>query len=116
MLDTFQIAQRVPVDAGAFKLAADGRKPDGEDGAKEADEDDGRVVDVEAGDGQVGREAVEHGGDEDERRGEEVAGVAERAEVKGPVAREDVRAAAQEDEELGHGVGEVLGGVWGVCC
>lgn len=87
-----------------------GREPDGEDGAEKADEDDGRVVGVAARDGQVGGQAVESAHDDDEQRGQQVAGVAEAAEVKGPAPGEDVGAAAEEDEDLGYGVGDVLGG------
>lgn len=89
---------------------ADGGEPDGEDGAEKADEDDGRVVGVAARDGQVGRQAVEGAHDDDEQRGEQVAGVTEAAEIKGPTPGKDVGAAAEEDEDLGNGVGDVLRG------
>lgn len=110
----FHIAQNLPIDPGAFEALADGGEPDGEDGAEKADEDDGRVVGVAARDGQVGRQAVEGAHDDDEQRGEQVAGVTEAAEIKGPTPGKDVGAATEEDEDLGNGVGDVLrGGFFG---
>lgn len=107
-LSYFQITQNVPIDAGAFKPLARGREPDAQDGAKKAEEDRGGVIGVTIRDGQLRRQAVDNTDGEDEQRGEQVAGMAEIAEVKGPAGGENVAAAAEKKEELGGGEREVL--------
>ncbi|MCJ1469614.1 hypothetical protein MMC07_008249 [Pseudocyphellaria aurata] len=108
----FQIAQNIPINTRAFKPPARGREPDAYDTAKEAQEDDRRVVGVAIGDGQLRRQAVDDADDEDEQRGEQVAGVAEMAEGKGPAGGEHVGAPPEKEKELGGGEGEVLDFGW----
>lgn len=113
-LNSFHIVQSGPVDLGAFEPLAHRGEPGGEDGGEKADEDDGCVVCVAGRDGQMGGQAVENAHDDDEQRGEQVAGVAKTTEVKWAGGREDVGAATENYEELRDGVGDVLG-FGGVC-
>lgn len=108
LLSDFHIAQNVPIDPRAFKALADWGEPDGEDGAKQADEDNGHVVGAAARDGELRRQAVEDAHNKDEERGEDVAHVAETAKVKRTIFWENMGATAEEDEHLWDGVGDVL--------
>lgn len=109
MLGNLHITQQIPVNLWPFEPLPPHSPPHAQNPQEQTDQDDRSVVYVCTCNRNFWGHADEDRDDRDKDGGEEIADVAELAEVEWMPGKDG--ASAEDDQELGDGVGDVL---WGL--